>query len=147
MKDEHRKPMSFDARDEKVRPAPETVDFDRIVEASFSRRRFLGGVVAFGSGAAALGLGTLMQTTSAQAQTAAISRFGFTLIGIQTDFSVHVPEAILGSLSPAGAIRCSRMRRHSTPKPVSPLQVRNAPLAKTPTAWNSSTSTAIRSSR
>lgn len=39
-----------------------------------------------------MGFGTLMQTTSAQAQTAAISRFGFTPIGIQTDFSVHVPE-------------------------------------------------------
>jgi len=34
MKDQHRKPMSFDARDEKVRPARETVDFDRVIEAS-----------------------------------------------------------------------------------------------------------------
>jgi secreted PhoX family phosphatase len=85
----NRKPMDWDARDERIRPAPETVDFDRVVEAAISRRGFLGGVVAFGSGAAAMGL---LGTTSARAQEAALSRFGFTPIPIATDFEVHVPE-------------------------------------------------------
>jgi hypothetical protein len=85
----NRKPMNWDELDERNRPAPETVDFDRVVEAAISRRGFLGGVLAFGSGAAAMGL---LNTGSAMAQGAAQSRFGFTPIPIATDFEVHVPE-------------------------------------------------------
>ncbi len=92
MKDDIRRhPMNWDAWDEHVRPAPATVDFDRVVDAALSRRGFLGSVLAFGSGAAAMGLGTMMSATSAQAQAAAMGRFAFTPIPIQTDFSVHVP--------------------------------------------------------
>jgi len=90
MKDQSYEPMNWDAFDERRRPAPETVDFDRVVAAVMSRRGFLRSVVAFGSGAAAMGLGTMMSSTSAQAQAA--SRFAFTPIPIATDSMVHVPE-------------------------------------------------------
>ena len=79
--------LSWDEWDELHRPAPEETDFDRVVAESISRRGFLGGVLAFGSGAMAMGL---MNTGSAQAQSAA--RFRFTPIPIATDFDVHVPE-------------------------------------------------------
>lgn len=89
----NRNPINWDALDERNRPAPEVVDFDRVVGAALSRRGFLGGVLAFGSGAAAMGM---LNTGSALAQeastSAATSRFGFTPIPIGTDFEVHVPE-------------------------------------------------------
>jgi hypothetical protein len=69
--------------------APQEQKFDRVVANAISRRGFLG-VLAFGSGAAAMGLGTLMGSTSARAQTA--SRFAFAPIAMTTDFTVHVPE-------------------------------------------------------
>lgn len=81
--------MSFDEIDERRNPRPHEQEFDRVVARAISRRGFLG-VLAFGSGAAAMGLGTLMGSTSARAQTA--SRFAFTPIAIATDFAVHVPE-------------------------------------------------------
>lgn len=87
MKDINTKDLSWDAWDELRRPAPAVTDFDRIVDAAISRRGFLGGLMAFGSGAAAMGL---LGGTSAQA--AGASRFGFQPIPIQTDFTVHVPE-------------------------------------------------------
>ena len=92
MNDHDRKIMNWDAFDERVRPAPETVDFDRVVEAAMSRRGFLRSVVAFGSAAAAMGTASLMGSTSAQAQAASMGRFAFTPIDIATDFTVHVPE-------------------------------------------------------
>ncbi|MFN3208563.1 MAG: PhoX family protein [Roseovarius sp.] len=83
--------LSADDWDEMMNPRPAENDFDRVVEAAISRRGFLGGVLAFGSGAAAMGTaGTLVSTTSAEAQAA--SRFAFTPIVIQTDSTVHVPE-------------------------------------------------------
>jgi len=47
-------------------------------------------VLAFGSGAAAMGLGTLTGSASAHAQTA--GRFAFAPIAMTTDFTVRVPE-------------------------------------------------------
>ncbi len=91
MKDFDINKITWDELDELRRPAPETTDFDRVVEAAMSRRGFLRSIVAFGSGAAALGLGTMMSSTSAQAQSAAVSRFAFTAIPTATDFDVHVP--------------------------------------------------------
>jgi len=88
MKDTPRHNMSFDEWDEYVRPAPAETEFDQVVERAISRRGFLGGVLAFGSGAAAMGTG-LLSTTSAKA---AESRFPFTPISIATDGTVHVPE-------------------------------------------------------
>ena len=90
MKDDNRSKMSWDAWDETLRPAPVTVGFDAVVDAALSRRGFLRSVLAIGSGAAVMGMGTLMSSTSAQAQTAA-SRFAFAPIDIATDFDVHVP--------------------------------------------------------
>ena len=81
--------ISWDELDELRRPTPETTDFDRVVEAAVSRRGFLSGLVAFGSGAAVMGSGMLKGST-ALAQDA--SRFAFSPIAAQTDFTVHVPE-------------------------------------------------------
>jgi len=92
MKDADFHHMTFDEFDEARDPRPEAPEFDAIVERALSRRGFLGGVVAFGSGAAAMGLGTLMSSTSAEAQAAMTSRFAFTPIAAQTDSTIHVPE-------------------------------------------------------
>ncbi len=81
--------LSHDEWDELHRPAPETTDFDRVVEKAISRRGFLGGVLAFGSGAAVMGTSFLKGST-AMAQAA--SRFPFTPIPAYTDGTVHVPE-------------------------------------------------------
>ncbi len=89
MKDQVNNDLSWDDWDELQRPAPETVSFDAVVDAAISRRGFLTGVLAYGSGAAVMGAG-LLSGTSAQAQ--ATSRFGFAPIPIQTDGTVHVPE-------------------------------------------------------
>lgn len=89
MKDQDTYDLSWDDWDELQRPAPQTTDFDAVVEAAISRRGFLTGVLAYGSGAAVMGTG-LLSGTSAEAQTA--SRFGFKPIPIQTDGTVHVPE-------------------------------------------------------
>ncbi|SMC91923.1 PhoX family phosphatase [Rhizobium sp. RU36D] len=84
--------LSADEWDELQNPPPEVTDFDRVVESAVSRRGFLGGLLAFGSAAAAMGtLGNLMSSTSAQAQEAA-SRFSFKPIPIATDNTIHVPE-------------------------------------------------------
>ncbi len=85
-----RSQLSADAWDELNFPRPEEQEFDRVVERAISRRGFLGGVLAFGSGAAAMGTG-LLSGTSVQAQAAA-SRFPFTPIAAQTDGTIHVPE-------------------------------------------------------
>jgi secreted PhoX family phosphatase len=84
--------LSADAWDELHFPRPTEQEFDRVVERAISRRGFLGGVLAFGSGAAAMGAG-LLNSTSAQAQQAAgqQGRFAFKPIPIATDGTVHVP--------------------------------------------------------
>ncbi len=89
MKDNDTYDLSWDEWDELQRPAPETTQFDEVVEAAISRRGFLSGIVAYGSGAAVMGTG-LLNSTSAEAQTA--GRFAFTPIPIQTDGTVHVPD-------------------------------------------------------
>jgi uncharacterized protein len=83
-----RNKLSFDEWDELNNPPPQTTDFDRIVDTAISRRGLLR-LMSFGSAAAALGLGTNLIPTGAQAQK---SRFAFTPIGIATDSTVHVPE-------------------------------------------------------
>ena len=81
--------LSFDEIDARRNLRPQEQEFDRVVASAISQRGFLG-VLAFGSGAAAMGLGTLMGSASARAQTA--SRFAFSAIAVTTDFTVHVPE-------------------------------------------------------
>ena len=84
--------LSWDEWDELQTPPPAETEFDRVVERAISRRGFLGGVLAMGSAAAALGtVGNLMSSTSAEAQEAA-SRFAFKPVPIATDHTVHVPE-------------------------------------------------------
>ncbi|MCM2476869.1 PhoX family phosphatase [Rhizobium sp. CG5] len=84
--------LSWDEWDELQNPPPAVTDFDQVVESALSRRGFLGGILAVGSAAAAMGtLGNLMSSTSAQAQDAA-SRFSFKPIAISTDNTIHVPE-------------------------------------------------------
>jgi hypothetical protein len=87
---DRRADLSADAWDEITFPRPEENEFDRVVESALSRRGFLGGILAFGSGAAVMGTG-LLGSTAARAQEAG-SRFPFTPIAAQTDGTVHVPE-------------------------------------------------------
>ncbi len=90
MKDVDLNKLSADDWDELHSPRPKVHDFDRVVERAISRRGFLSGLVVFGSGAAVMGAGGLLSTTSAQAQQA--TRFAFTPIPIGTDNTVHVPS-------------------------------------------------------
>ncbi|KAA0909734.1 PhoX family protein [Aquicoccus porphyridii] len=89
MKNNDLNSMSADDWDELNFPRPKEQDFDRVVERAVSRRGFLSGVLAFGSGAAVMGTAFLKGTT-AHAQQA--SRFAFTPIPTATDGTVHVPE-------------------------------------------------------
>ena len=89
MQDIDKAMLSADDWDELNFPRPEENDFDRVVERAISRRGFLGGALAFGSGAAVMGAG-LLGSTSAEAMEA--GRFPFKPIAIQTDFEIHVPE-------------------------------------------------------
>jgi secreted PhoX family phosphatase len=79
--------LSADDWDEMTNPRPETCEFDRVVERALSRRGMLSGLLAFGSGAAAMAAGLAPLRAAAQG-----ARFAFTPIAAQTDHSVHVPE-------------------------------------------------------
>ncbi|GAB5446472.1 PhoX family protein [Gymnodinialimonas sp.] len=81
--------MSWDDWDERVRPAPEVTDFDRVVETAMTRRGVLGSLVALGSGAAVMGTALLRGTT---AIADGVTDFPFTPIPTFTDNAVHVPE-------------------------------------------------------
>lgn len=81
--------LSWDDFDEARDPRSPASDFDAVVDAAISRRGFLGGVLAFGSGATVFGTGLL---GSAGTAAAAGHAFPFAPIGIATDFEVHVPE-------------------------------------------------------
>ncbi|MEZ5848297.1 MAG: PhoX family phosphatase [Geminicoccaceae bacterium] len=87
--------LTADAWDELHSPRPEENDFDRVVERAISRRGFMGGVLAFGSGAAAMSAGLLGSSAIASAAT---SRFPFTPIAAQTDEAIHVPEGYSSSI-------------------------------------------------
>ena len=79
--------LSADDWDEMTNPRPETCDFDRVVERGLSRRGMLSGLLAFGSGAAAMAAGLAPPRASAGG-----ARFAFRPIAAQTDHAVHVPE-------------------------------------------------------
>ena len=81
--------MSFDDWDEYAFPRPTEQEFDRVVERAISRRGFLGGALAFGSGAAVMGTGMLKGSTAIAQQT---NRFAFEQVAPQTDGTVHVPN-------------------------------------------------------
>lgn len=82
--------LSWDEFDEHRDPRPDGNQFDQVVERAVSRRGFLGGALAFGSGAAVFGSGLLGSTSISRAREA--MNFAFTPIGIATDHEVHVPE-------------------------------------------------------
>ena len=88
MTDSKRVDLSADEWDELNFPRPLVQDFDRVVERAISRRGFLGGVLAFGSGAAVMGSGLLKSSTAMAQQTV---RFAFDQIAAQTDSTIHVP--------------------------------------------------------
>ncbi|WP_136439851.1 PhoX family protein [Pacificoceanicola onchidii] len=81
--------MSWDDFDEHRDPRPDNNEFDAIVDRAISRRGFLGGALAFGSGAAVFGTGLLSSTSAARAEG---TGFDFTPIDTATDFDIHVPE-------------------------------------------------------
>ena len=83
--------LSFDDYDEAISPRPETNDFDNVVKAALSRRGFLSGIVAFGSGAMVMG-STVLSGSPAAAAGHGASRFGFTPIPASTANTVTVPE-------------------------------------------------------
>ncbi|MBL8574935.1 MAG: PhoX family phosphatase [Hyphomicrobiaceae bacterium] len=80
--------LSADEWDEVNFPRPTEQEFDRVVERAISRRGFLGGALAFGSGAAVMGT-AFLKATPAEARQA--TRFAFEAIAAQTDGTVHVP--------------------------------------------------------
>ncbi|MDW4498826.1 PhoX family phosphatase [Sulfitobacter sp. D35] len=81
--------FSPDEWDEVNFPRSKVQEFDRVVERAISRRGFLGGALAFGSGAAVMGTAFLKGST-AMAQES--TRFAFEQIAAQTDGTVHVPD-------------------------------------------------------
>lgn len=89
MKDLDRPQLSADEWDELNFPRPEMHEFDHVVERAISRRGFLGGALAFGSGAAVMGTSFLKGSAAMAQQT---SRFAFEQLARQTDGTVHVPE-------------------------------------------------------
>ncbi|MCZ4272599.1 PhoX family protein [Maritalea porphyrae] len=90
MADKNLVDLSWDDFDEHRDPRPVSNQFDAVVERAISRRGFLGGAIAFGSGAAVFGTGLFSNTQDALAQEA--SRFAFKPIDIATDFAIHVPD-------------------------------------------------------
>ncbi len=79
--------LSFDEIDEQIKPAPETTQFDKIVETAISRRGFMCGILAFGAGTFVGSVGTL---GSAKAQSA--GRFGFKPVAANSLDTITVPE-------------------------------------------------------
>lgn len=84
--------MSADDWDEAHFPRPTVQDFDHVVERAISRRGFLGGALAFGSGATAMGTAALKGSAAMARRT---SRFAFAQIAAQTDGTVHVPDGYI----------------------------------------------------
>lgn len=78
--------MSWDAFDEMRDPRPARHGFDEVVDRAISRRGFLGGVLAVGSGAAVFGSALIGGSRPAQA-----ASFAFTPVGIGTDHGIQVP--------------------------------------------------------
>lgn len=80
------KEISFDDFDEIVNPTRDENDFDRVVEASISRRGIIGGALAFGSCAA------LSTTFTPNLAKAATDRFAFKQIAANSLDAVTVPD-------------------------------------------------------
>ncbi|MDE0150630.1 MAG: PhoX family phosphatase [Rhodospirillaceae bacterium] len=81
--------LSFDAFDESNDPRPEETGFDRVVEDAVSRRGFLGGAVAVGTGAFLTGTAAL----NAGDARAAGSRLAFRPVAAGIGDTVRVPDS------------------------------------------------------
>ena len=79
--------LSFDEFDEIDNPRTELCEFDEVVEEAVSRRGFLGGVLAFGTGAFLLGTSALTPSPASAA-----SRFGFEAVAASTEDTIVVPN-------------------------------------------------------
>ncbi len=84
--------QSFDAFDEANDPRPETTGFDAVVDRAMSRRRFLGGSIAFGASAFVMGSTALTPVSTRAAAHAAPSRLGFGAVAANTHDTVTVPD-------------------------------------------------------
>ena len=145
MKDIDIHSLSADEWDELKFPRPEVQEFDRVVERAISRRGFLGGVLAFGSGAAVMGTG-LLKGTTALAQPA--SRFPFTPIAAQTDNTIHVPEGYSWkTLVRWGDPLFSDAEGAFDPQNGVPVAMSDRVFGENTTGWSCSTSMAAKSSR
>ncbi|MGH1368341.1 MAG: PhoX family protein [Maritimibacter sp.] len=80
--------ISFDDYDETINPAPETTDFDEVVDSAMSRRGFLGSVMTFGLGSFMLGTSAMTRMSDA----ATMDRFGFEGIPTSTADTITLPE-------------------------------------------------------
>lgn len=81
--------LTADQWDELNFPRPTEQEFDRVVERAISRRGFLGGALAFGSGAAVMGTAFFKGST---ALAEGGMTFPFEGIPAFTDNTIHVPE-------------------------------------------------------
>ena len=79
--------ISFDEFDEQDSQRPSETEFDAVVDEAISRRDFVGGVLAVGSGAFLLGLSGL-SSSSAHAG----SRFAFEAVAADTSDTISVPK-------------------------------------------------------
>ena len=79
--------ISFDELDEIDNPRSEETEFDDVVEDAISRRGFLGGVLAFGTGAFLVGTAALKPTSATAA-----SRFAFDAVAANGNDTITVPK-------------------------------------------------------
>ncbi|MGI3168827.1 PhoX family protein [Pseudooceanicola sp. C21-150M6] len=86
MSDKKTADLSWDEFDEMRDPRADANAFDAVVDRAISRRGFLGGTLAFGSGAAVFGTGLLSSAAPVRA-----AEFAFTPVGIGTDHAIQVP--------------------------------------------------------
>ncbi|MYH35664.1 MAG: DUF839 domain-containing protein, partial [Rhodospirillaceae bacterium] len=84
--------FSFDAFDESNDPRPEETGFDLVVEEAVSRRGFLGGAVAIGTGAFLAGTAALTVVDARAAARNTAGRLAFKAVAAGTADTVTVPE-------------------------------------------------------
>jgi len=87
-----RSELSFDEYDERVHPRPDECEFDRVVEASLSRRQLLKGVLAVGT------VATLGSFAVPQHARAAASRFAFASVPANTLDAITVPQGYVAQV-------------------------------------------------